>query len=54
MEDGGSEGSVASHWEVSFVGEELMQGFKGPNMFLTTMTAKLFDDMGYYIGNLFI
>ena len=31
-----------------------MQAFKGPNMFLTTMTAKLFDDMGFYIGNLFI
>lgn len=51
MEDGGSSGSAGSHWEKTFIGDEVMQAYKGNNMFLTTMTAKFLEDSGFYLIN---
>ena len=53
LEDGGSTGSKGSHWEKTFIGDEVMQAYKGENMFLTTLTAKVLEDSGFYLSKIF-
>jgi hypothetical protein len=50
MEDNGDEGSKSTHWEKSWIFNEIMSAELTSNQtYFSRLTLSLFEDMGWYI-----
>ena len=49
VETDGGAGTAGGHWDESCLNEELMTGFRNPQMYLSAITIASLEDMGYKV-----